>query len=207
MNSKLKTALIWLAGIAVVALIVFVGMKDSIVRPVNEEKASAMKTDPVDVEEYYKEKSSIVTSYDVKTSDGIQAEKKAVEDIKERGFEQYPVTYDYSIDGEYIKEQEASGSKETHPIYQTYYASSNGELWTIIVINGSIIANPVSYNMQSERGVQLVISESEVITGYDSEKNVFYETIPNESELIVVVVDKIDAATLDSLTVEVINGL
>lgn len=207
MNSKWKTAIIWLAGIAAVALIVFVGMKDSIVRPMNEEKANAMKNDPVDVEEYYNERSEIIASYSAKTSDNVQSEKQAIEDISGRGFEQYPVSYDYSIDGEYVKEQEASDTEEEHPIYQTYYTSANGELWTIIVMNGSVIANPVSYNMQSERGVQLVIAESEIITGYDSSNNMFYETIPDESELIVYVVDRIDAETLDSLTVEVISGL
>lgn len=207
MNSKWKTAIIWLVGIAIVALIIFIGMKDSIVRPINEEKANAMKSDPVDAEEYYKEKSEIVDSYDVKSSDNVQSEKTAIEDIKGRGFEQYLISYEYSIDGEYTKEQEALNENEKHPIYQTYYASSNGELWTIITTNGSIIANPVSYNMQSEREVQLVIAESEIITGYDSHSNMFYETIPSESELTVYVVDKIDSKTLDSLTIEALSGL
>lgn len=207
MNSKWKTAIIWLGGIAIIVLIVFIGMKDSIARPINEEKANAMKSDSVNVEEYYKEKSEIVTSYDVKTSDKIKSEKQTVEDINGRGFDQYPISYEYSIDGEYIKEQEALNKKEKHPVYRTYYTSTSGELWTIIVTNGSMVANPVSYNMQSNRGVQLIFAESEIITGYDSQNNMFYETVPKESELIVHVVDKIDAETLDSLTVEVINGL
>ncbi len=207
MNSKWKTALIWLLGIAIVTVIVFIGMKDSIVRPLNEEKANAMKTDTIDVEEYYKEKSEIIASYDVKSSENVQTEKQVTGDLNDRGFVQYPVSYDYSIDGKYVKEQVATNTKKQHPIYQTYYTSANDELWTIIAINGNIIANPVSYNMQSSRGAQLILSESEVITGYDSENNVFYETIPKESELIVCVVDKIDAETLDSFTVEVISGL
>lgn len=207
MKNKWKKLIIWLAGIAVVAVIVFVGMKDSILRPMIEERANAMKTEPVDVEEYYKEKSEIVASYDVKTSESIQSEKQAVEEMDDRGFGQFPVSYEYSMDGEYVKEQEASNAKEEHPIYQTYYSSANGELWMIIVINGNVIANPISYNMQSERGAQLIFSESEVITGYDNSKNLFYETIPKESELIVHVVDRIDSDTLDSYTIEVINGL
>lgn len=207
MKGKLKTLVIWLAGLAVVAVIVLVGMKNSIVRPFNERRAEEMKTDPVNVEEYYQEKAEIVASYDVKTSENIQTEEQATADMENRGFGEYPVTYSYSIDGEYIEEQEAVNGGEQHPIYQTYYISSAGEIWTVIVINGSIIANPVSYNMQSGQETQLIISETEVITGYDSEYNVFYETLPNESELTVVVVDKIDAAVLDSLTSEVISGL
>ena len=220
MNSKWRTAIIWLVGIAIVAVIVVVGMKDSFVRLLGEEKPGTANSgiaksepveieepEPIDVEEYYKEKSTVVASYEAGRSEHTRSEGQAIEDMQARGFEQYPVTYEYSQDGTYVKEQEAANSNEQHPIYQTFYFSANEELWTIIEINGSVIANPVSYNMQSERGVQLVISESEVITGYDSSKNTFYETVPNASELIVHVVERIDANTLDSLTVDVLGGL
>lgn len=76
-----------------------------------------------------------------------------------------------------------------------------------MAINGHIIAYPVSYNMELETGVETVISESEIIMGFDSETNTFYETIPAESELIVKVIKKIDAETLDSLTKEDIAAL
>ena len=215
MNSKWKTAIIWLAGIAIIVVIVVIGMKDSFVRLLSSDKAEVTKEEPVEVvrsapenvEEYYKERSTIVDSYKVEKSEHIQSAGQAVENIQGRGFAQYPVTFDYASDGTYVSEQEVTDTNEQHPIYQTFYFSANEELWTIIVVNGSIIANPVSYNMQSERDVQLIVSESEVITGYDSSKNIFYETIPNESELIVHVVERIDAETLDSLTVDVLGGL
>jgi hypothetical protein len=207
MNGKWKKVFGWLLGITTAALIVFIGMRDSIVRPMNEEKANAVKTDPIDVKEYYKENAEILAEYDAKTSESIQSEKQVSDDLSERGFTQYLVLYEYSIDGTYVKEQVARNNKKQHPIYQTYYISQADEIWTIIVINGQIIANPVSYNMQSERGVQFIVSESNVITGYDSSNNMFYETIPNESTLMVYVVDKINAETLEKLTVEVIRGL
>lgn len=207
MNGKWKKVFGWLLGITTAALILFIGMRDSIVRPMNEEKANAVKTDPIDVKEYYKENAEILAEYDAKTSESIQSEKQVSDDLSERGFTQYLVLYEYSIDGTYVKEQVARNNKKQHPIYQTYYISQADEIWTIIVINGQIIANPVSYNMQSERGVQFIVSESNVITGYDSSNNMFYETIPNESTLMVYVVDKINAETLEKLTVEVIRGL
>lgn len=207
MNGKWKKVFGWLLGITIAALILFIGMRDSIVRPMNEEKANAVKTDPIDVKEYYKENAEILAEYDAKTSESIQSEKQVSDDLSERGFTQYLVLYEYSIDGTYVKEQVARNNKKQHPIYQTYYISQADEIWTIIVINGQIIANPVSYNMQSERGVQFIVSESNVITGYDSSNNMFYETIPNESTLMVYVVDKINAETLEKLTVEVIRGL
>ena len=185
MNGKWKKVFGWLLGITTAALILFIGMRDSIVRPMNEEKANAVKTDPIDVKEYYKENAEILAEYDAKTSESIQSEKQVSDDLSERGFTQYLVLYEYSIDGTYVKEQVARNNKKQHPIYQTYYISQADEIWTIIVINGQIIANPVSYNMQSERGVQFIVSESNVITGYDSSNNMFYETIPNESTLMV----------------------
>lgn len=69
------------------------------------------------------------------------------------------------------------------------------------------MANPVTYNTESGRDVQLLISETETVTSYDSAKNKFYVIIPGESEAIVKTVGRIDAETLDKLTVEVIDEL
>ena len=85
--------------------------------------------------------------------------------------------------------------------------SANGDIWSISVVNGMIIANPASFNLNSELTAQLLISESEKLTSYDNATNKFFVTIPYESEVIVKTVDKIDAETLDRLTVEEINKL
>ena len=47
----------------------------------------------------------------------------------------------------------------------------------------------------------MLISDSETIVSYDNATNKFYETIPSESALKLIVVDQIDAATLDNLTI------
>ena len=191
----------------VVSLIIMVGMKSSVERKMVENQVNDIGISEVDVKEYYEEKSAILDRYTVQDSSNTQTESQTKKDVIQRGFDQNKITYDYSIDGNYVGNQEAKDIKDKHPMYQTLYISSMGELWNIIIINGSVIANPVSYNMESELGVQTIISESKVIIGYDSENNMFYETIPKESELIVKVVDKIDSETLNSLTKEVIAGL
>ena len=86
-------------------------------------------------------------------------------------------------------------------MYNTFYCSTAGEFWTITSINGQITANPVSYNFQSELEVPVLISDSEVIISYDNTTNKFYETIPSETALKLIVVDQVDAATLDNLTI------
>lgn len=207
MSKKWKIALIWLGGIIVIALVVFVGMQKTAERKVVEEKVSEMNIDDVDVDAYYKETSTVLDAYKVEDSDKVQTEKQAIDDFEQRGFEACEVFYDYDYDGEYLGDQEATKSKKIHPMYQTFYESSSGDLWSIALVNGEVTANPVSYNMQEGLEMPTIISESETIIGYDSETNTFYETIPFESTLNVKIVDKLDAETLDSLTKEVIAGL
>lgn len=207
MNKRWQVVLIWLGGIVVIALIAMVGMKSSVERKMVEDQVDDVGISEVDVKEYYEEKSVILDTYAVQDSSNTQTELQAKEDVIQRGLDQNEITYDYSIDGDYVGNQEAKDIKNKHPMYQTLYISSMGDIWNIIIINGSVIANPVSYNMESELSAQTIISESEIIMGYDSENNTFYETIPKESELIVKVVDKIDSETLNSLTKEVIAGL
>ena len=176
-------------------------------------KKNARKITLLDLAEYYRDKSEIVATHDVETSENVQTEKQVLEDIAERGFKKVTTTYDYSIDGEYLNEQEAKKTEEKHPIYRTYYTSKNKEFkdleisWEIITINGSVIANPVSYNEWTGEDVKLIYSESDVITSYDKPRSVFYETIPDESELNVNVIDKIDVETLDEISVEMMTEI
>lgn len=161
-----------------------------------------------DADEYFNQKSQIISEIDADSSDSVETEKDVKSRIEERGFSEYPITSDYSMDGEVVTETEiTSDSSEKHPMYQSYHMTANRDLWIIYSINGAVMANPVSYNMQSGRDVQILLSESDTVMSYDSTKNKFYETIPNTSELIVIRVDRIDVKTLENYTIEVIDGL
>ena len=74
-------------------------------------------------------------------------------------------------------------------------------------MNGTIAANPVFYNEQSELPAQLIITETDSLVSYDSSKNKFYETVPINLALIVKKVDTINAETLEKLTIEEIDSL
>lgn len=159
-------------------------------------------------EKFYQENGEIVRIVDVNTSEDIPTEEEVMTLLSARGFADFPITFDYGMDGAYVGEEEIAGDAATkHPMYQTFFISENQELWTIFVINGSVIANPVSYNLESTRAAQLLISESQEITSYDSNANKYYITIPKESAVIVRTVDKIDAETLNQLTCEAIDRL
>ena len=111
------------------------------------------------------------------------------------------------MDGTYVDEAEASAdSDEKHPMYQTYYAAADGSIWMIYIVGRTIVANPASYNLESNLDAQVMISETETLTSYTEMGNKFYETVPKESAVILRIVDKITSRRLDELTYEeVIN--
>lgn len=163
--------------------------------------AEKYKVNAPNAEEYYRNNSDIIMEISVNDSNDVLTEAETCIELTGRGFEKYPITTEYSMDGVYSDSTNISdNSSNKHPMYQTYYVSSNGDLWTVFVINGSIMANPVSFNLQSSRSTQVIVSETETVMSYDSAANRFYETIPHKSALVLITVDKIDAETLDKLT-------
>lgn len=154
-------------------------------------------------EEYYRNNAEVISVIDAEASNEMLTETQAIKLLEELGFVDYPITYEYLADGSYCTETRVSeDSTEMHPTYQTLYVSENDELWAVYVINGSIFANPVSFNYISDLDAQVLVSASDTLTSYDDETNKYYVTIPYESEIIIEIVDRIDAEVLDSLTVE-----
>lgn len=136
----------------------------------------------------------------------ILTEKEAKDLLTARNFTD-TATYDYSESGEYIGDTDISDSDDKHPMYNLSYISSNDELWTIMIVNDSLVAYPVSYNIESDRNVETIIAESDTITTYYSDTNTFVTSQPTNDALHVVVVDNIDANTIDQLTIDVLKDM
>lgn len=155
-----------------------------------------------DLESYYEDNSEkIVETVKVGESEGIFSEREIYNEMESRGFPDTGITTEYDDEGNYVPSQEAAKrSKKKHPVYQFQYVSQNDEIWMVFVIDSQIMAYPVSYNMLYSDKVKVIVSEEDIITSYDSGTNMFYKTIPKESALRVVIVDKIDASTLDTIT-------
>lgn len=136
----------------------------------------------------------------------ILTEKEAKDLLTARNFTD-TATYDYSESGEYIGDTDISDSDDKHPMYNLSYISSNDELWTIMIVNDSLVAYPVSYNIESDRNVETIIAESDTITTYYSDTNTFVTSQPTDDVLHVVVVDNIDANTIDQLTIDVLKDM
>lgn len=173
------------------------------------EKAIAdLENKPIDADSYFQNNSDIISEVEVNKSNNVHTEMEAYNNLVERGFGEKNIETEYSMNGEFSKAKAISNtSSAKHPIYQTTYITSNGDVWTILEINGVVMANPVSYNMQSDLGTQLIITETETVVSYDSRSNKFYETIPKASELIVKKINRIDAETIETLTYGEIDKL
>lgn len=170
----------------------------------SEEKGLNNSEEDAKIYKYFRDNSQkILDVFPVSESNDVLSEAEAIAFLKERGFENPSVLYNNSMSGEMLEEQEAkSDSTVKHPMYSSRYVFDKNEIWYLYIVNGDITANPVSFNLDSKSGVQLIVSESEKITSYANQGNKFYVTIPKATTVDLKIVGKIDAATLNSLSVE-----
>lgn len=153
--------------------------------------------------DYYENNSKLIEIIPAAESNDVLNETEAKALLAERGFGEGVITYDFTISGERVDRTEISdNAANKHPVYKTYYNTPNDETWIVYIINGSIIAYPISFNLESDLGAELIFSESDTITSYDDATNQFYVTIPNDSATIAKTVNRIDTATLSGLTIE-----
>ena len=159
-----------------------------------------------DAEAYFRENTTLKSTFDVASSQYIHTESEAYDSFVERGFDGSQVMYEYTMDGTYLGKNEISRSSSSkHPMYQVYYATTSGDIWMILEINGSFFATPITYNFSNEQKVPVIVSETDTITSYDSSTNKFYVNIPKESQTVIKTVSKIDAETIEKLTNEEFN--
>ena len=164
------------------------------------------KVAPPDAEKLFQDNSKIIETVNAEDSTRSLTESDLIKILSERGFNEYPVTTEYNMQGNYEEPKSVvSSSSDKHPLYETSYINSSNEYWIITIVDGDLIAITISFNMQSTSNTSVIISESETITSYDSSANKFYRTIPNTSVLTVKNVDHIDSDTLDSLTIEALQ--
>lgn len=170
---------------------------------VAEEEGLEKPANPTEEDDYYWATSKVISVIDVNESEDVLTETEVIRLLEERGFIDYPVTYDFSMDGEYLDTLEAKdGSDEKHPMYETYFMCDNGDIWSIYVINGSIFACPLSFVFESDIEAEVLYLESNKLTSYGCDGNKFYVTIPYGSAVIVKQIDRIDANSLNNIVYE-----
>lgn len=158
--------------------------------------------------EYLQRTSTVKNVINVSDSTEMMTESGVIQFLKDRGFGDCEVSYDYTADGKCVGSEEVGmGTAEKHPKYIVTYQTPKGDIWFIFVINGDIVACPYTYLVESENHTYVIVSESEHVTSYSAETNQFYEVIPEKSEATVMTVPKIDAETLNNITSEEMDKL
>ena len=161
----------------------------------------------VDPQKYYEEKSEIKSVIPVNEYEKTLSEKEVIQELQNRGFTDVSITTQYSIKGDVIETTEPSpNSSEKHPMYRALYSSKSGEMWSILVVGDKFMAIPLTFNSQLKDSAPVRVSEDGEILTYEISNNSYYKTVPHNTELRVRKVDRIDAATIDSLTAEVLSN-
>lgn len=174
----------------------------------NEPAKPTMPENPSEADEYYFNNSEVIDVIIAEESEVVPCEAEVVNLLGSRGFTESEIIYDFTIDGTYIGSTNVQHASQTkRPAYFTYYRTENGDIWIVYVINDAVTAYPLSYNAECDLPVDLMISESETITSYVDETNQYYVTIPYESAMIVRIVERIDAETLEQLTFDAIDAM
>ena len=151
-------------------------------------------------------KETVLEEIDAAKSPDVPEVAEVAEGLEGRGFENYSITSGYDMEGDMLEDEELDPeSEDRHPLYNAFYVTPDERVWVIYVCNGSYMANPLF--MYDPTEVPYLLVEDEYVTSYSSNENKFIRTLPDESELVMKRVERIDAATLDALDEEGVKAL
>lgn len=194
------TGLLVAAHLGCMSIKEYISEADNIPTSVSSDNANKA-AEVFDADNYFSMHGTILEKDEVQSSKQLHSEAEAIVYFTQRGFDQFPVIYSYSMDGKYLGEEEASSSSAAqHPIYETRFISKNECIWTITEIGGTITALPETYNAESTAGVLTILSESNELCSYDSITNMFYKTIPNKTEMRIIVTPDITSSALEEFS-------
>ena len=160
------------------------------------------KEDLIDAEQFLSQKGQIISKTQANQSNTVQSASAAFNDFAGRGFSFDTLAVYYDMNGNLTEEEITSSDSGNYPMYAANYVTPSGQVWQLMSINGSVMAYPLSYNLnENTSDTAVVFSEKNSIISYDSASNTFYEVVPNASEANVKVVGRIDKNTLDTMQI------
>lgn len=171
---------------------------------VGQSQSSDGSVQAVDAEAYLNEVGEVLNKTHAEESKSVSSGAEIVRNMDERGFSQYPITSNYSINGDYINTEITENTAEKNPSYETFYVTEQGYVWSIMDINGAIMAIPVTFNMEYAK-VPVVFTETGTVMSYDSVTNCFFEVIPDPEVMTVKKMKDINAETIEKMTMEEIG--
>ena len=167
-----------------------------------EDMNQPYKVPYADAQKVLNENGSVTDTTAAQDAKGVLTEAQIWENFDKRGFTQSPIITNYTMEGAYADAAEISkDGSDTHPLYRTHYTAKDGTLWSIMYINGTVMATPLTYQDDEElTNPPLILSESENLISYDNVTNSFYTTKPNEAQMQLKKVDTINAKMLEEYT-------
>ncbi len=171
-----------------------------------EETSSHPIIEKRDAEAYYNEKGTVLDIVELNENDNMLSEADVFTLLSERGFTDYTITTSHDSTGNIIDSIEINSSSPTkHPIYETYYISESGVVWVVAVINTSVMANPISYNLESGKDTMTIVIEQNFVTSFDNATKRFFTTVPLDTTMNTIQVKTISAEALNQMTMEELN--
>ncbi len=162
-----------------------------------------MPENATESEEFLWKYFDIIEIQDVSSSKTVQSESEVIDMLKERGFSDISIKYQWSMNGEYQAETEAiHGLDKQHPEYDATYEDKRNHTWILYMVNGDLYAYLFSYSLENPYASRIIVSESTTITEYLDTTSKYYKIVPHSDYAIVKKVNKIDAETLDSITIK-----
>ena len=75
-------------------------------------------------------------------------------------------------------------------------------MWNVYILGKIVIANPAFHNISENATINTLIAETNTITSYDNDANLFYNTIPKETVVNLIKIEIINSSALDKITFE-----
>ena len=149
-------------------------------------------------------------AHDASGSANVTTVAQAHDDLQQRGFGDLALSATFDISGNYIGSTVLdSASGEKLPSYQATYQSGDSVEWRIVVNDGRVFAVPTAAKAVTI-SKEIIFSETDSVLQYDGVRNQYSEFSFADlaaKGAIGVKVDKVDKATLDSYTPEMLAGM
>lgn len=145
---------------------------------------------------------------DAATSASVPTTQEVSQQKADRGFGDLEIIVDFGIDGSYTDPHAIdAGTTEKYPSYKMLYTSASGVIWTVYVNEGHYLAIPLGSKDQ-QLGKEIILTETDYITQYDGTRNQFSDfPLASLTDEVGVHVNRIDASTLDSYTIQTLAAM
>ena len=206
MIRNIKGRLSLITGILMMSLVMSACSKNSAENSSVTSSTTATETaitDTTETTDGYYGYDVIVENSVVISADNVYSANKAYEELTNRGFDNLELVALYDMDANLIEKVVDATDTTCYPVYIASYFTEEGDCWQIYIYGKTIMANPLNYNIESDKEVLVLVTESASVVSYDSSNNTLNTIAPSVNEMEIVVVKAITKDVLDTVDLEI----